>query len=241
MLNFKSVDIRVGTRSLMKIDEMTINSGVVALIGRNGAGKSTLLKSIIGQHKDIKGSIQIKNKEVKEYTATDLAKEVAIVYTKPELFGRHTAKDIVALGRLPYQNFMAKITKKDKDVVEEVMNILELHEVANQMFNSLSDGEKQLVMIGRALAQETEILLLDEPAAFLDIVNKQKLMRFVQRIAEKTNKLILFSTHQIDILEKYCDSIVLIDKQKIQHLSDKKRFVSAINTAFQINSKQNEV
>lgn len=241
MLRFKDVDIAVSSRSLLKIDDLTIEGGLVALVGRNGSGKSTLLKSIVGQHKNFKGTIALNNQPVNSYSALELAKTVAIVYTKPYLFGRHTVREVIVLGRLPYQNFRAKITANDRAIVDEVIEMLALKRFENQSFNSLSDGEKQLVMIGRALAQQTPILLLDEPSAFLDIVNKQKLMTFIRRIADETNKLILFSTHQIDILEKYCDTVLLINQQNVRAVSEKAAFVKAISVAFNYNDTKNEV
>ena len=138
------------------------------------------------------------------------------------------------LGRIPYQNIMATASEADEQKVEEIISKMKLTSLQDQNFDLLSDGEKQLVMIARAFIQDTRVILLDEPAAFLDLVNRFELIKLLRKLATEEEKLIVFSTHHIDILEDYCDSILLLDNQQMNHIEENKLFVSEINKAFNL-------
>lgn len=234
MLFFNQVDIRVNKRQLLQIDELELKSGVIGLVGRNGSGKSTFLRTIMGEHAEYSGSISLNGKLLADLSGREMARQLAIVYTKPALFGAHSVREVLALGRIPYQNIWARMTKKDEEVILDKANLLGLSDYLDRPFTGLSDGEKQLVMIGRALTQDTPVVLLDEPGAFLDVVNRHLLMGLLRKIAEETNKLVLFSTHLIDPLEETCDNVLLIHNQKIERFTDKSQFKNEITRAFEL-------
>ncbi len=232
MLEFSKVEIKLKQRMLIEINQLNLTIGLVALVGRNGAGKSTLLRTIIGLNQNYNGKIKVEGVDLKELNRTALAKQIAIVYTKPQIFGNHTTAEVLALGRLPHQNSFAKLTANDNEIIQEIADLLDLTAYLNRPFMELSDGEKQLIMIGRALVQESQILLLDEPSAFLDLVNRHKMMEVLQKIAKKTQKLILFSTHQVAQLENKCDQVLLIDNKRLVQLEKPSEFTEKIYKSF---------
>jgi iron complex transport system ATP-binding protein len=240
MLAFKQLKIKVGARHLFAAERIILQSGIIALVGRNGTGKSTLLKTIMGLHREFTGEILVDDQSIDRFSPAALAKEIAIVYSKSSIFGSHSGRDVLMLGRLPYQNAFAIITEDDRQQVNEIIELLQLEKFIDQEFSVLSDGEKQLIMIGRAVVQDTKIILLDEPAAFLDLVNRHKLMQVLQGIAKSTQKLILFSTHQLDILPKVCKAVLLIDEKELRIIEDPTTIIPTIYESFGMNNLETD-
>lgn len=232
MLNLSNIEIRVSDRSLFKLAELNLTNGLVALVGRNGTGKSTFLRTILGEHQNYLGDIKINGFELSKISKEEKAKLISVVYSKPEIFGHHTVREVLLLGRLPYQNLFAKVTEQDILVVEKNIALLNLDDFADKEFSILSDGEKQMVMIGRALVQDTPIILLDEPGAFLDVVNRYKLSDVLKKIVTETNKLIIYSTHHIDLLESHCSGVLLIANSEMKFLKDSNQFLPEIKRTF---------
>lgn len=232
MLELTGISIHVADRELFRLDKLLLPGGLYALVGRNGAGKSTFLRTILGEHLLYSGRVSLNGNDIKTISKSERAKLISVVYSKPVIFGNHTVKEVVLLGRLPYQGFMAKVSDKDIEAVENVILLLELEGVANQRFGVLSDGEKQLVMIGRALVQDTPVLVLDEPGAFLDLVNRYKLSGILKKIALDTRKLIIYSTHHIDLLDDYCSGVLLIADNQMTMLSEPSGFSSEIKKTY---------
>ena len=176
-----------------------LQSGLTCLIGPNGSGKSTLLKTIAGLIKPLAGQIPVLD-----------AKSIAFV---PANFPAETnirVFDFVALGRSPHTNSFGKLEKKDIDIIDSVMEQTETTRFAKFRVNSLSDGEKQRVALARALAQDTKILLMDEPTAFLDYSHRIKLFEFLKKKTKEENMTVLLSTHELDFAERYADKIISI-------------------------------
>ncbi|WP_070138272.1 ABC transporter ATP-binding protein [Crocinitomix algicola] len=238
MLAFKDLKIKVGGRLLFESQDFELKGGVIALVGRNGVGKSTLLKTATGLHKEFEGKIMLNDKPINAYTRNELAKEISIVHAKNNIFGNHSGRDVLLLGRLPYQNVFAKTKKDDLRIVNQIIEELDLASIADLEFSSLSDGEKQLIMIGKALAQETKVILLDEPGAFLDLVNRFKLKALIKRIATEQRKLILYSTHDIQGLESQVNHVLLITQKKLIMLNDPHQFESTILSSFGLKSDE---
>ncbi|MBN4073033.1 ABC transporter ATP-binding protein [Crocinitomix catalasitica] len=218
MLNCKNIVLSAGSKQLFKLKDLSLETGLVALVGRNGSGKSTFLRSILNDHDNYEGSISLNGKAVKDYAKSELAKIISVVYTRAEVFGNHTVADVLILGRIPQQGLFSRNSKKDRELVSKVMEQLDLTSLKNSAYHSLSDGEKQLVMIGRALVQDSSVILMDEPAAFLDLVNRVKLIQILKEISQTSGKLIIFSTHHIDILDQYCDRLLLIADKELKNL-----------------------
>jgi iron complex transport system ATP-binding protein len=159
----------------LQVSNLDLKSGLWALIGRNGSGKSTFLNAISGINSKFEGEITIGTRKQLSISPQDIAKKIAVVFSRSQVFGNHTALDVLYLGRIPFQGVFSKLSDYDNDKVKEVVELLRIESLIEKQFSVLSDGEKQLVMIGRALVQDTEIILLDEPTAFLDVVNRKKL------------------------------------------------------------------
>lgn len=233
MLSFKQSIISTHQkRVLFRAQDIKLVSGIVALVGRNGAGKSTLFKTIMGLHALHEGRIEIEGKDVRLYRRDELAKKVAIVFSKSTVFGNHTGRDLLYLGRLPYQNMFAKRTAVDNQIVDQIIELLDLRDFVDREFIQMSDGEKQLMMIGRAMAQDTPIILLDEPNAFLDLVNRHRVMKVLKKIGEEGRKLVLFSTHEIDFLPQICQSLLLIKEGNLLQIKEQDQFISKIHSCF---------
>lgn len=234
MLKLNNLHIKVHDRTLFKSHEISLNKGLFALVGINGAGKSTFFNCIQGNYTNWTGSININDSEITPGNAINPQK-VAIVLTKTQLFGNHTVEEVLKLGRLPYQNNWGGGDANGNSIFENVIEALKLSNFLSRYFEELSDGEKQKVMIGRALIQDTPLLLLDEPLAFLDLINQKEILTILKRIAE--NKLILFSTHHIYQIDKFCDGALFINNGFMEVLDHSKSYLSQISQALELDEK----
>ena len=189
-----------------------------ALIGRNGTGKSTLLRAMIGSEPLKQGSILINGTDIQQIAPQQLAQLVAFVTTERIRIANLACRDVVALGRAPYTNWIGRMQAEDEVIVMQSLEKVGMASYAFRTMDTMSDGECQRVMIARALAQQTPIILLDEPTSFLDMPNRYDLCRLLARLAHEDNKCIIFSTHELDIAQSLCDRIALIDTPNMHHL-----------------------
>ena len=191
--------------------EIGINKGeIVTLIGPNGAGKSTILKSITRQLAIVGGRVHFEGKEIREYSYKDLSCKMAVVLTermKPELM---TCHDIVATGRYPYTGRLGILSTEDEEKVETALRIVHASELGGRDFNAISDGQRQRVLLARAICQEPDIILLDEPTSFLDIRHKLELLAILRNMAKANNITVIMSLHEIDLAMKISDRILCI-------------------------------
>ena len=211
MIRFENLTLGYGTRTL--IDSLSghiPSGGLTALVGRNGTGKSTLLRAIAALGPKQRGEIILCGKRIEELSPTEMAKTVALVTTDKVRITNLRCRDVVALGRAPYTNWIGRIQPQDEAIVGEALASVGMSDYADRTMDSMSDGECQRIMIARALAQQTSIILLDEPTAFLDMPNRYELCTLLRRLAHEEQKCILFSTHELDIALELCDSIALI-------------------------------
>jgi iron complex transport system ATP-binding protein len=234
LLELKDISISVGTKKLFDLEELHLQNGVIALVGRNGSGKSTFMRTLLNEHTNYSGSVKLYGKSIHGIDASEKAKLISVVYSRPQIFGNHLVEDVLLLGRLPHQNLFSKASDEDLEKIKEIKSLLKIDSWSDKSFQILSDGEKQLVMIGRALVQDTPVILMDEPAAFLDIVNRYELSVLLKKIADQTGKLIICSTHQLDRIEVDCDGLLLIANQKMKYHTQPTEFLKTINTAFGI-------
>ena len=197
-----------------------------ALIGRNGTGKSTLLRAIIGSEPLLHGNILINGTDIQKVTPQQLAQQVAFVTTERIRIPNLACRDVVALGRAPYTNWIGRMQDEDEAIVMQSLEKVGMSSYAFRTMDKMSDGECQRVMIARALAQQTPIILLDEPTSFLDMPNRYDLCHLLSDLAHQDNKCIIFSTHELDIAQSLCDTIALIDTPVMHHLPSKEMISS---------------
>jgi iron complex transport system ATP-binding protein len=199
MIHFKQAEIGYQI-PLLKVTDLTLEAGnVYALVGRNGSGKSTLLRSITSQTPLIAGDICINSVSIKNANSSEKSKTIAFVESKFDGIAFLTVSNYLALGRAPYTNALGRLSQADWDFVNQVANEIGIEAFLQKETLSLSDGERQLCAIARAIVQETPVLLLDEPSAFLDYANKQILVDKLLQIAREKQKCIVFSTHDLDL------------------------------------------
>lgn len=218
MIRLENISLGYGTRTLLEGVTTHFKAGTLtALIGRNGAGKSTLLRALAGLEPLQAGAITIGGQSIAELDGAEAARRVAFVATDKVRIANLPCEDLVALGRAPYTNWIGRLQAVDREVVADALAKVGMSEFAHKTMDRMSDGECQRVMIARALAQQTPVILLDEPTAFLDMPNRYELCRLLQRLAHDEQKVILFSTHELDIATKMCDAIALIDTPQLLH------------------------
>ncbi len=216
MIELQDFSIGYGERRLLTDVDTRIDAGkLTALIGRNGSGKSTLLRAIAGLNHNYSGNIILNGNRSADMTAEQLAKNLAFVSTERTRIPNLRCRDVVAIGRAPYTNWIGRMQKEDREIVELSLQSVGMADFSDKTMDKMSDGECQRVMIARALAQATPIILLDEPTSFLDLPNRYELCSLLADLAHKEGKCILFSTHELDIALSLCDTIALID---IPHL-----------------------
>ena len=184
---------------------------LMAIVGINGIGKSTLLRTLGKVQPKLSGEVKIHEKSLESYKPIQLAAILSMVLTEPIASKNMTVIELVALGRQPYTNWIGNLSVTDKTKVQEALEMVELQDFPNKKCYELSDGQLQRVMIARALAQDTSIILLDEPTTHLDLYHKIQILKLLKSIAHKTQKSILFTSHEIEMAIQLCDKMILLD------------------------------
>ena len=187
---------------------------LTCLLGPNGAGKSTLLRTLCAFQPPIMGDIIVEGKSLKDYTERELSKVISIVLTDRLHLNDMTMEELVGMGRSPYTGFWGWLSAEDHHIIDEVIALVGIEHLRGRLMQTLSDGERQKVMIAKALAQETPIIFLDEPTAFLDYPSKVEIMQLLQRLSRKKNKTIFLSTHDLELALQIADNIWLMNKEK---------------------------
>ena len=215
---FQTRNLTVGYAGRPLIRDITIGvekGEIVTLIGPNGAGKSTILKSITRQLKSIAGTVEIGRQELRRMTHRDLATRMAVVLTermKPELM---TCRDVVATGRYPYTGRLGLLTREDEAKVDAAMETVHALELSDRDFNAVSDGQRQRILLARAICQEPEIIVLDEPTSFLDVRHKLELLSILRRMTRRNGITVIMSLHEIDLAQKISDRILCVKGETI--------------------------
>lgn len=190
-----------------------INSGeLTCLLGANGVGKSTLLRTLSAFQPKLGGEIRIQGKKIESYTDKQLSRVISVVLTEKCDIRNMSVTELIGLGRSPYTGFWGTLTKEDRQVVERAVALVGIPHLAHRMVHTLSDGERQKVMIAKALAQETPVIYLDEPTAFLDFPSKVEMMQLLHHLSRQTDKTIFLSTHDLELALQIADKIWLMDK-----------------------------
>ncbi|MDE7420768.1 MAG: ABC transporter ATP-binding protein [Muribaculaceae bacterium] len=185
---------------------------LTCLLGPNGAGKSTLLKTLSAFIPPLRGEIMIEGKDLKQINARMLARSIAVVLTQRPSTMNMTVEELVAVGRSPYTSFFGGLHAADKEVVDRSISLVGIDDLRHRNVNTLSDGERQKALIAKALAQQTQIIFLDEPTAFLDYPSKVEIMKLLYTIAREEDKTVFMSTHDIELALQIADKIWLLDK-----------------------------
>ncbi|SFZ92492.1 iron complex transport system ATP-binding protein [Flaviramulus basaltis] len=188
---------------------------LIGLIGANGIGKSTLLRTLTKVQKPLQGDVLINSKSLSNYQAEDLAKVLSLVLTEQITAKNLSVFELVALGRQPYTNWIGNLSQNDLTIINKALNQTNIDDLKYKKCFELSDGQLQKVMIARALAQDTDLIILDEPTTHLDMYHKAYILKLLQKLAKETNKTILFSSHEIDLAIQLCDTLIVITNNKV--------------------------
>lgn len=194
--------------------EASLYSGeLTCVLGPNGAGKSTLLRTIAGFQKPIGGTERVLGKNILQYSDKELSRTISVVLTEKPNLDNMDVEDLIALGRAPYTGFWGRLSKKDKEEIDHAIELTGIEALRHRSIQTLSDGERQKVMIAKSLAQSTPIILLDEPTAFLDYPSKVDILRLLFTLAHTADKTIFLSTHDLELALQLSDRIWLIDRE----------------------------
>lgn len=211
MIQFENHTVSIENTILFEVERLAVEQGkVYYLIGKNGSGKSTFLKSIINFNDKTTG-ISIDKKPKNQYFSKELAKKIAYVPSKLMSNDFTTVEEFLLLGRYPYGKPLSGTSEHDQLKLNEVLNLLEINDLKTKFINQLSDGQQQLISIGRALVQEVNYLLLDEPTAFLDYANKRRIFTLINELAGAKNMGIIVVTHDIEFLLKLNATVFYVD------------------------------
>lgn len=215
----KTENLSVGYSGKVLIHDINLSverGKILTLIGPNGAGKSTILKTITKHLEKIAGVVTIENQNISKWSNKELAKRLSVMLTErisPELM---TCEQVVAMGRYPYTNHFGALTPEDKRVVQESLRLVRAEELANRSFSDISDGQRQRIMLARAICQDPDIIVLDEPTSYLDIRHKIELLDILRKMAAEKNVAVVMSLHEIDLAAKISDQIICIKGDRIE-------------------------
>lgn len=220
-MNLHTENLSVGYGKKVVVDqvELTLQPGqIVTLIGPNGAGKSTILKTITRQLDPVKGVVYLGEKQLSTWQEKEIAKELSVVMTHPVSPELMTCREVVSMGRYPYTGRMGNLTAQDNEQVEKALALVHGEDTADCWFHELSDGQKQRAMLARAICQQTEIMVLDEPTSYLDMRFKLDILKVIRILAVEEKKAILMSLHELDLAQKISDLIICVDGNKISDI-----------------------
>lgn len=218
----KTSDLNIGYKSkkgVVSIAEklnLNFNEGkLISLIGANGIGKSTLLRTITGIQHPLSGNVFLNEKNISSYKPLELAQNLSVVLTEKLPPSNLSVFELVALGRQPYTNWIGTLTPEDITKVNEALELTQISHVAQKRHHQISDGQLQKVLIARALAQDTPLIILDEPTTHLDLLHKVSLFKLLKKLTQETQKCILFSTHDIDLAIQLSDEMIIMTPESV--------------------------
>lgn len=213
-----NLSIGYGNHAVVSDINAILNSGrLTCLLGRNGVGKSTLLRTLAGFIPPLAGKIYIQGTPLERLSHQELAEKISVVLTERMDIRNLTATELVNLGRTPYTGFWGVLSDEDHKIVSNAMQLVGIEQLAERNISSLSDGERQKVMMAKALAQQTPIIILDEPTAFLDFQSKVDTLRLLAQLAHELDKTVFLSIHDIELALQITDEIWLLDDQRKLH------------------------
>ncbi len=222
ILNVENLSVGYKTKKKTNTILSTINFNLekgklIALLGKNGAGKSSLLRTLSKVQKPLTGDVFINHVNIENYTQNELAKILSIVLTERLPKSQLTVFEIVALGRQPYTNWLDRLSPSDLEKIENAFELTHISHLKDKPFYQLSDGQLQRVLIARALAQDSEIIILDEPTAHLDIHHTYKVFSLLENLVKTTQKTIIISTHEVNLAMQLADDFLLLTEDELFH------------------------
>lgn len=188
---------------------------LIALIGGNGIGKSTLLRTLTGIQKPISGTVFLNEKDIQSFNSNELAQSLSLVLTEKIPQSNLTVFELVALGRQPYTNWIGKLSDDDLKKIKQAIQLTQIEHLSDKKHYEISDGQLQKVLVARALAQDTPLIILDEPTTHLDLLHKVSMFKLLKKLASETNKCILFSTHDIDLAIQLSDEMIVMSENYV--------------------------
>jgi iron complex transport system ATP-binding protein len=219
MIQIQDLTLAYGKRTLLSGATTSVAHGTLtALIGRNGAGKSTLLRAVAGLTQPQSGKIYLNGLDTHRASTSQLARTVAMVTTERVRVSNLRCRDVVALGRAPFTNWIGRARPEDSEIIDAALQRVGMADFARRTMDTMSDGECQRIMLARALAQDTPIILLDEPTSFLDVPNRRRLTALLASLAHDEGKCIIFSTHELELAFAEADTVMLLDPPSLHHL-----------------------
>lgn len=220
LLQAKQISIgythKKGTNLIAADINLTLEKGkLVSLIGANGIGKSTLLRTLTAIQKPISGTVSLNGKDIHHMNALTLAQNLSVVLTEKLPPSNLSVFELVALGRQPYTNWIGTLSEEDIKKVNEALSLTKIEHLATKRHFEISDGQLQKVLVARALAQDTPLIILDEPTTHLDLLHKVALFKLLKKLSNETQKCILFSTHDIDLAIQLSDEMIIMTPETI--------------------------
>ena len=213
----KKMCVGYENRTLIKDVEISLAKGeILTLIGPNGAGKSTMLKSIAGQLRLLGGTVYLGKSAVPEMKSHELARKMSVVFTQKVKTEMKSCRDVVATGRYPYTGWFGILSKEDRRIVDEAMALTNITDIGSEDFCKISDGQKQRVMLARAICQEPEIVVLDEPTSYLDIRYKLEFLSVLKKMREKRGLTVIMSLHELELAKIISDKILCLKGEYVE-------------------------
>lgn len=213
----KNMSVGYAQKPLIQEIEIGLEKGeILCLIGPNGAGKSTVLKSIAGQLKLLRGAVYLREEVLSEMKRERLAQKMSVVFTEKLKTEMMTCRDVVATGRYPYTGWFGRLSEKDEQIIEDVMDLIHITDIKGQDFGRISDGQKQRVMLARAICQEPEVVILDEPTSYLDVRYKLEFLSILQEMREKKGLTVIMSLHELELAKRVSDKILCLKGEYVE-------------------------
>ncbi|TYB77192.1 ABC transporter ATP-binding protein [Bizionia myxarmorum] len=220
MLKTENLNIGYASKKAETVVASNINMALqkghlIGLVGANGIGKSTLLRTLTSVQSKLSGAVFLKDKNLETYSNADLARTMSLVLTEKIASKNLSVYELVALGRQPYTNWVGNLSDNDLEVINRAITQTNIETLKDKKCFELSDGQLQKALIARALAQNTDLIILDEPTTHLDMYHKAYILKLLQKLVKETNKTILFSSHEIDLAIQLCDTMVVMTKDSV--------------------------
>lgn len=218
MIEFKNLSVGFSNEVILKELAGQIEEGhLIALMGINGAGKSCLLKTLASLNSSIAGEIFLDGKSYRDISGLEVSKKIAVVLTEKIQSDFLKVNELISLGRSPYTDFWGNLSAGDKESIERTIELLKIQNIQNKFYSDLSDGQKQKVLLARAIVQSPRFLFLDEPTTYLDIPSKIELMKLLKTLSKDQKMGVFFSTHDLNLIDEVVNQIWLIDSQGMLH------------------------